>query len=200
MGSSHRASKKPTWRKLVVYLCAFAMIGLADPRWPTFLVGCAFVAAAWGMRLWAFGHLDKNQLLVTTGPYAHTRNPAYFGTFLAMVGVALAAGNVESQRGQAVWGFSVLLCLAFFLFYMPRKMKREYRRLQGLFGDEVNEHAANVPNFWPRLRPWKSGQKRSFSWEMVRHNHELSWGLVLGVVMALVWTAPDWSPFKAWGV
>jgi len=200
MGDSSRASKKPTWRKLVVYLCAFALIALADPRPPTFLVGVVLVAAAWGMRLWAFGHLDKNQLLVTTGPYAYTRNPAYFGTFLAMLGVAFAAGNMETQRGQAVWGFSLLLCIAFFLFYMPRKMKREYRRLQELFGPEVELHAANVPDFWPQLRPWKSGQVRQFSWEMVRANHELSWGVVLAAVLALVYFAPLWSPFADWGV
>lgn len=199
MGSSSRASKKPTWRKIVVYLCAILLIGLADPRWPTFLVGCVLVGAAWAVRLWAFGHLDKNQLLVTTGPYSHVRNPAYFGTFLAMVGIALAAGNAESQRGQAVWGFALMLCLAFFLFYLPRKMKREYGRLEKLFGDELHEHAANVPDFWPRMRPWRSGQVRSFSWEMVRANHELSWGLVLTVVMALVYTAPHWSPFSGWG-
>lgn len=197
MSATDRASKRLTWRKSVVYLCSLLLVSLADPRPLTFAVGCVLVAAAWALRLWAFGHLDKNQLLVTTGPYAHMRNPAYFGTFLAMLGVALGAGNLESTRGMAVYGFAAVLALAFFVFYLPRKMKREYPRLQALFGEEVDRHAANVPDFWPRLRPWQSGQQRSFSWQMVRENHELSWGLVLALVMALIWSAPSWSPFTS---
>ena len=68
-------------RGAALLLLWLLLIGLADPQWPTFLVGGVLVAAAWAVRLWAFGHLDKNQLLVTTGPYAHVRNPAYFGTY-----------------------------------------------------------------------------------------------------------------------
>lgn len=194
MSSSPRASKKPTWRKVAVYISGLLMVSLADPRPQTFVVGCALVAAAWALRLWAFGHLAKNQKMVTTGPYAHTRNPAYFGSFLALVGIALAAGNWESLRGQLVWGFAALLCAAFFVFYFPRKMQREYPRLAELFGAELERHAANVPDFWPRLSPWRSGDDRRFSWAQVRENHELSWGLVLSVVLAAIWYVDRWSP------
>jgi protein-S-isoprenylcysteine O-methyltransferase Ste14 len=200
MSSSNRASKRLTWRKSAVYICSLLLVSLADPRPVTFTIGCVLVALAWSLRLWAFGHLDKNQLLVTTGPYAYLRNPAYFGTFLAMLGVAMACGNFETTRGQIVYGFALVLVVVFLGFYMPRKMKREYPRLQALFGAEVDRHAENVPDFWPRLTPWRSGQERSFSWEMVRENHELSWGLVLALVMALVWFAPLWSPLVHAGV
>ncbi len=195
MSGEKRASKRLTWRKTAVYICAILLVSLADPRFPTFVAGCVLVALAWSLRIWAFGHLAKNQLLVTTGPYAHTRNPAYFGSFLALLGVSLAAGNAESQRGLWVWGFALFLGVVFLTFYMPRKMKREYPRIQKLFGAEVDRHAANVPDFWPRLTPWRSGQDRQFSWEMVRHNHELSWGPALALVLLGIWTAPLWSPF-----
>lgn len=200
MSSSNRASKRLTWRKSAVYICSLLLVSMADPRPVTFAIGCVLVTLAWFLRLWAFGHLDKNQLLVTTGPYAYLRNPAYFGTFLAMLGVAMACGNIESTRGQIVYGLAIVLVIVFLGFYMPRKMKREYPRLQALFGAEVDRHADNVPDFWPRLTPWRSGQVRSFSWEMVRENHELSWGLVLTLVMALVWFAPLWSPLVHAGV
>ena len=195
MSGEKRASKRLTWRKTAVYSCGILLVSLADPRLPTFSVGCVLVLLAWLLRIWAFGYLDKNMLLVTTGPYAYLRNPAYFGSFLALLGVALAAGNGDALRGQLVWGFSAVLVVVFLVFYMPRKMKREYPRLQKLFGEEVDTHAANVPDFWPRLTPWRSGQKRSFSWDMVLHNHELSWGPALGLVMLGIWTAPMWSPF-----
>lgn len=196
MSGEKRASKKLTWRKIAVYTCGILLVSLSDPRLETFLIGCGLVLLAWFLRIWAFGHLDKNQLLVTTGPYAYCRNPAYFGSFLALLGVALAAGNAQELQGQLVWGFSLILVVVFLAFYMPRKMKREYPRLQALFGEEVDRHAEHVPDFWPQLSPWRSGQQRKFSWEMVLANHELSWGPVLGIVLALVWFAPRWSPFS----
>lgn len=194
MSSSPRASKKPTWRKVAVYISGLLMVSLADPRPVTFAVGCVLVALAWAVRLWAFGHLAKNEKMVTTGPYAHTRNPAYFGSFLALLGIALAAGNAESTRGQAVWAFALVLCVAFFVLYFPRKMKREYPRLERLFGKELERHAANVPDFWPRLSPWRSGDERRFSWAQVKENHEISWGVVLSVVLVAIWFVERWSP------
>ena len=194
MSASPRASKKPTWRKVAVYISGLLLVSLADPRLPTFAIGCVLVLVAWLVRLWAFGHLAKNELMVTTGPYAHCRNPAYFGSFLALLGVALAAGNWESPRGLAVWGFAALLCVVFFVFYLPRKMQREYPRLQALFGEQVDRHAAHVPDFWPQLRPWRSGDTRRFRWSQVRENHEISWGVVLTLLMIAIWTVDRWSP------
>ncbi len=193
------ASKRPTPRKAAVFLSALALLALADPRPTTFAIGCGLVLLAWLLRVWAFGHLEKNELMVTTGPYAHTRNPAYLGSFIALVGVSLAAGNAETTQGRVVWGLAVVLTLAFFLFYLPRKFRREYRRLRQLFGDaQVDRHGDNVPDFLPRLTPWRSGQERRFSWKLVGENHEWPWGAVLAVVLALIWTAPSWSPLRGW--
>lgn len=194
--SSHpRASKKLTWRKSAVYISSLAVLALADPRPLTFAIGCVPVVVAWWLRIWAFGHLEKNRTMVTTGPYAHTRNPAYLGSFIAMTGVALAAGNWETRQGQGVWVFGLLLMVAFFSFYLPRKLSKEYPRLKQLFGDQLDRHAENVPDFWPRLTPWRSGDERKFSWARVSSNHEWGWGAVFILVMALIWFAPIWSPF-----
>jgi protein-S-isoprenylcysteine O-methyltransferase Ste14 len=189
-----RASKKPTWRKMAVYLSAVLLLACADPRCLTYLLGCIFVGLAWLLRIWSFGHLEKNRLMVTTGPYAHTRNPAYLGSFVALFGVVLAAGNWESPQGQGVWVFGVLLAIAFFTFYFPRKMSKEYPRLKELFGEQVERHAQNVPDFWPRLRPWRSGDDRRFSWQRVGANHEWGWGVVLALILVTIWFAPQWSP------
>jgi protein-S-isoprenylcysteine O-methyltransferase Ste14 len=195
MSKEKRASKKPTWRKVAVYLSGFLLVAHADPRPTSFLVGCVLVTLAWVVRIWAFGHLEKNQVMVTTGPYAHTRNPAYFGSFLALLGFVIAAGNFESTRGLFIWAFSLVLILAFFLFYFPRKMAREYPRIEKLFGEQVHRHAANVPDFWPQIKPWRSGDDREFSWARVGSNHEWDWGFVLGLLMAAVWFVESWSPF-----
>jgi hypothetical protein len=135
--------------------------------------------------------------VVTTGPYAHTRNPAYLGSFLALCGVALAAGNAETRHGRAVWGFALLLVLVFFVGYLPRKFAREYARLEQRFGQAARRHAAHVPDFWPRLAPWRSGDERRFSWRRVRENHEWPWGLVLFGVLSAIWFVERWSPVYA---
>ena len=184
----------PSPRQLGVYLSALLLALLADPRPPTFAAGCVVVAIAWLLRIWAFGHLDKNQHMVTTGPYAYTRNPAYLGSFLALVGVALAAGNGETMRGRAVWGIAAVLAIAFFAFYLPRKFTREYTRLRQKFGADLERHAANVPNFFPRLTPWRSGDARRFSGARVTSNHEWPWGVILTVLLAAIWFVHKWSP------
>ena len=195
MDSNNRASKKITWRKAAVYVSSLALISLADPRPITFWVGACLVLLAWMLRMWSFSYLDKNALMVTTGPYAHTRNPAYLGSFIALVGISLASGNIHSPRGQLIWGFALLLMVCFFSFYFPRKMKREYPRLQQLFGEQLEEHAANVRNFWPRITPWRSGQERSFSFSLLKDNHELSWGVAFAISLTAIKYVEIWSPF-----
>ena len=74
-------------------------------------------------------------------------------------------------------------------------MKREYPRLQKLFGEQLEEHAANVPNLWPRITSWRSGQERSFSLSLLRENHELSWGVAFVIALTAIYSVDSWSPF-----
>jgi len=196
MTSKGNTSKGPSWRQLSLYVLCLTLIALADPRPETFAAGCAIVAIAWMLRIWAFGHLEKNQRLVTTGPYAHSRNPAYVGSFLALAGVGLAAGNWESIQGRLVWGFLAILTSVFFLIYLPRKKRKEYMRLERLFGDPAREYARNVPHFWPRPTPWRSGDDKRFSWARVTANREWPWGVVLGGVLVAIWKVASWSPLS----
>lgn len=195
MSSNGKDSRLPSWRQLVLYLLCAALISLADPRPRTFAIGCVIVGLAWALRIWAFGHLEKNQKMVTTGPYAHTRNPAYVGSFMALVGVGLAAGNGETPQGRLVWGFTLFLVLIFFFVYMPRKKRKEYTRLERIFGEPARVYAANVPHFWPRPTPWKSGDPKKFSWSRVTGNREWPWGVVLAGVLFAIWNVQAWSPF-----
>lgn len=195
MTSTETAALRPSWRQLALYLVCLGLISIADPRPRTFAVGCVVVALAWILRIWAFGHLEKNQMLVTTGPYAHTRNPAYVGSFMALCGVGLAAGNAESTQGRFVWGFLALLVVVFFAVYMPRKKRKEYTRLERLFGEPAREYASHVPHFFPRPTPWNSGDPKRFSWRRVTENREWPWGVVLAAVLFAIWQVDVWSPF-----
>lgn len=179
--------RRMTYRKLGLYVLVAVVVALSAPIVPTFIIGSLLVAVGLALRIWTFGHLEKNQAMITTGPYAHSRNPAYLGSFAICCGVVLAAGSPFSVAGLLVWGLGLVMLVIFFRSYLPRKYAREYPRLEQAFPQSYKAHAANVPNFFPRLTPWRSGDTRSFSWACVRANHELWWPAALGLALAFIW-------------
>lgn len=179
--------RRMTLRKIALYVIVAAIIVLSEPIAHTFTIGAILVALGLALRIWTFGHLEKNQHMITSGPFAHSRNPAYLGSFIIFCGFVLAAGNPFSVFGIIVWAIGLALIPVFFLQYMPRKYAREYPRLKKLFPEEYDAHAANVPDFFPRLTPWQTGDTRTFSWACVQANHELWWTAMLTAGMALLW-------------
>src|SRR6266571_8546816 len=90
------------------------------------------------VRGWASGHISKNERLATSGPYAHTRNPLYFGSFLIAAGFAIAAH----------WAL-LLVVVAFFVFVYGPTMERERANISGRFPEAYARYAQNVPAFVP---------------------------------------------------
>ena len=82
----------------------------AEPTPVTIACGAAIAALGLLVRAWASGHLRKMAELTTSGPYAHMRNPLYFGTFLIVVGAAAAGG---------VWWLALAAGLAYLVVYVP---------------------------------------------------------------------------------
>src|ERR687892_1272956 len=82
------------WRVPLGFLCAAAFLFFAKPT-PGALATGAFVSVlGLAIRAWAAGHIRKNAQLATSGPYAFTRNPLYFGSFLLGLGFTIASGQV----------------------------------------------------------------------------------------------------------
>ena len=109
------------------------------------LAAGAFVAIiGLAIRAWASGHLRKNQELTTSGPYAHTRNPLYLGTFLLGTGVAIGGGTL--------W-FIALFATLYLLIYVP-VMVAEADTMRDLFSDEYQHYSSQVPLFVPRFSPY----------------------------------------------
>ena len=92
------------------------------------------------MALWARWHLGTNwsatvthkegHELIRTGPYRSIRHPIYTGIMLAMIGSAVALGQVRGLIGAAI------LWLAFYV-----KARREESFLAQEFGERFTEHA-----------------------------------------------------------
>ncbi len=154
------------------FLAAAAFIFFAAPVWWSLLWGGLIAITGLLVRAWAAGHIRKNQTLAVSGPYAHTRNPLYFGSFLLGVGFTVAAANV----------WLVLIFAALFLgIYLP-VMRTEAVDVRGLFPADYKVYAANVPLFVPRLSAWRQAAKNKFDFALYLKYRE--YRAALGLVAA----------------
>src|SRR5687767_8611224 len=170
------------------FLFGILYLVFARPSPLTLAVGGVIALAGVIVRAWASGHISKNERLATSGPYAHTRNPLYFGSFLIAAGFAIAAH----------WAL-LLLVLAFFILIYAPTMERERANISGRFPAEYEIYAANVPAFVPRPTAWRGnsagvteGGSGGFSPELYMKHGEWKAGLTYVLVMAwLAWGAGE---------
>ena len=127
------------------FLLAAGYLVVARPTLLTLVVGTAIAFAGLTVRAWAAGHIVKNDRLATTGPYAHTRNPLYFGSFLIAAGFAIAAH----------WSL-LLLVIAFFVLIYGPTIRDERVGIRARFPDAYDDWERNVPSFVPRATPWRA--------------------------------------------
>ena len=169
------------------FLFGLAFLWLA-PRYTTpekLAVGGVIALVGVLVRAWATGHIVKNATLTTTGPYAHTRNPLYLGSFFLALGFAIAAHWV-----------AVLLVIAFWYVVYRPTIERERDYLRGLYGAAYSEYESNVPAFLPRLTGWSgpTGADREGGFSVplyLRHNE---WQAGLGFVFVVCWLL--FSPWR----
>lgn len=135
------------WRVPLGFLCAALFILFARPRPATLAAGAPLSLVGLLLRAWGSGHLRKNDALATSGPYAHTRNPLYLGSFIMGLGFTLASGR---------WWLGVLFVALFLGIYLP-VMRVESATLAQLFGESYKEYAMAVPVFLPRITPYRTG-------------------------------------------
>ncbi len=155
-------------------------IWLAHPTWNSLVIGTVFVIAGIAIRALASGHLKKNEELATSGPYAYTRNPLYFGSLILAAGFAIAARN---------WWIGALLLTIFVSIYLP-VISAEEAFLRTKF-PEFAKYCAEVPRVFPRLSshsPYQPG----FSWELYlkhrEHNATIgSLALLASLIAKLLW-------------
>ena len=152
---------KPLVEKLKL-LGLFALIGLliyfARPNENTFVLGAALVVIGTLVRVWAGGHLRRDQQLTTSGPYQFTRNPFYLGRLFVLLGFGVLSGvgsDFSKTSNIVLWVILLASLVIFFAFYMPRKEKREGGRLKEMFGEDYETWKSHVPSLFPRLTPYR---------------------------------------------
>jgi len=119
-----------------------ALIGWALPLPPWLrLVGVVMVAAGLVLITWATEastrtHLANPDRLVTTGPYAMSRNPMYVGWTLAYVGITSTLASA--------W---LALLLPAVLVTTHLMVRHEESRLRARFGSAYTVYAAGVRRY-----------------------------------------------------
>jgi protein-S-isoprenylcysteine O-methyltransferase Ste14 len=159
------------------FLFAGLYLAFARPTVRALALGAALAFVGVLVRAWAAGHIIKNDQLATTGPYAHTRNPLYFGSFLIAAGFAIAGH----------WALLLPVIGLFALIYWPT-IEHERVNIRARFPAEYPAYERNVPAFLPRFTAWReprSDAATPFSIDLYLRHGE--WRAVLVFVLAVGW-------------
>ena len=158
------------------YVFGAIVLGLARPTAAALALGLPIALLGEAVRIWASGHIEKTRALATGGPYAHSRNPLYFGSLLLALGVAVAAASP----------WVVLASALYFLAFYPAVMRDEAGFLRSRFPAEYEAWSRDVPLFLPRLTPGGPRASR-FGWGRVRTNREWRTAAALPLLAALLY-------------
>jgi protein-S-isoprenylcysteine O-methyltransferase Ste14 len=170
------------WRVRVGYLLAIVVMVLARPTPESIAIGGAIGLVGLWVRALAAGHLHKQEMLTVSGPYAHTRNPLYFGSAILTLGAAVAMNS---------WIAAALL-LAYFAVFYSVVMRKEEGELRFHHGAAFDGYAKAVPLFFPRLMAAKlsQGVERGFLFAQYKKNRE--YRAAIGFLLLMVLLVIDW--------
>ncbi|MFH1862267.1 MAG: isoprenylcysteine carboxylmethyltransferase family protein [bacterium] len=143
----------------------------SQPRLGCFLWGLILMLLGELLRLWAVAHAGGATrtravgapTLVTSGPFAHTRNPLYIANTMIYLGVALLAS------GKPIW---VAVALGFSVLQYSLIVSLEEETLRQLFGVEYEMYQRSVPRWLPRLTPWSWSLPRPPDWKDAWRNEK----------------------------
>ena len=172
-------------RRVPLFIGAFLLVVFARPQFPGIWIGMVLIFLGEGIRIWAAGHLQKNEVLTVTGPYAYVKNPLYVGSILITAGFCILADNIY------------LLAAAYFMFcfhYIPYKKRVEGDRLKKHFGDPYEDYDEKVPEYLPRMKRY-SDQKGSWQVKHLIENSEEGILLILLAGIVLILSRPYWKLF-----
>ena len=122
----------------------------------SWLVGGTFLIMGELIRLWGVTYAGsltrtttavKAQYLVTSGPFAHVRNPLYVGNILVYLGFGIIS--------MALFPYLQISALIWFVLQYILIINIEEEFLEDKFGDEYRNYKDLVPKFLPNIRAAK---------------------------------------------
>jgi len=170
-------------RRIPIFVGALLLVLFARPNQLGIVIGIGLIALGEVFRIWAAGHLQKNEFLTVTGPYAYVKNPLYIGTILITAGFCILADNIYLLAAAT---------FAFCFHYIPYKKRVEGDRLKKIFGSRYEDYDEKVPEYLPRWTPYSEG-KVPWRFKLFVENSE--GGILLLNVMGIlaILSRPYWS-------
>ena len=140
------------------------LIYTSEPTLESFIWGIILIIAGEGIRTWGAAHAGEftrtrdisAPSLITSGPFAHTRNPLYLGNALVYLGVVCLAG------GHLLW---IVIALGFCAVQYSLIVSLEEETLVDLHGIEYELYRRGVPRWIPRLTPWSWSLPKQPDWK-----------------------------------
>lgn len=135
------------------------MLIFARPTTASLIVGFGLAIAGEAIRFWGVSYAGSETRttgtvggtqLVTSGPFAHVRNPLYIGNIFMYVGVGVMS--------NALMPYLPLVALVYFAFQYRMIVSLEEEYLEHAF-PEWAEYKERVGRFIPRITPFESGTR-----------------------------------------
>jgi protein-S-isoprenylcysteine O-methyltransferase Ste14 len=155
------------------FVIAAAVLYFATPSVVSITIGLPVALLGAAFRALAAGVIKKDATLATSGVYALTRNPLYFGSGLLAVGFAIMGANLIA---------AVLILIPFAVIY-PAVIRREEAHLEALFPNDFRVYKSRVPVFVPRLT---LEFPRSFAFSQYLANKEYNTALGFAAALAVL--------------
>jgi protein-S-isoprenylcysteine O-methyltransferase Ste14 len=142
------------------------MVVFARPEWWSLCAGFLVALAGEALRAWGVFYAGSEtrvtgevgaSRLVTSGPFAHVRNPLYLGNMTLYLGIGIMS--------LALFPWLQLAALAWFVFQYTLIVREEERFLRGEFGTAYDNFCASVPRFIPRITPSRSIDEVRINWK-----------------------------------
>lgn len=163
----HEASRQ--WFA-VLFVLLVSLLG--QPNIDMLIAGSAVALVGELIRLWASGHVKKNKVLATDGPYAYVRHPLYVGNILILMGFSMAS--------MLWWSYPLMIFLL--LFYYPPAISYEDNKLKNFFGEEWENWSKNIHALVPSFSKKEDTEKSDWSFKQ-----SLFQNLEPVIVLYLVW-------------
>jgi protein-S-isoprenylcysteine O-methyltransferase Ste14 len=86
--------------------------------------------------------------LVVSGPFAHVRNPLYFGNMVIYIGIGVMS--------MALYPYLLIIAALFFYFQYYTIIRDEEQFLENKFGEKYKDYFAKVPRWIPTFEKYKN--------------------------------------------
>lgn len=127
--------------------------------------------------------------LVTTGIFAHCRNPLYVGNILMITGVGILSNSL----------LYVVIMIPFFLFIWQAIVLAEENFLRNKFGEQFINYCARVNRWVPSLKGIsKTFSGMHFNWKRyIAKEHTTTFIWLVGIVLLLLFFYPQLTNYDS---